>query len=113
MVPDDAGDLDEWYDPSTLAALDRAARPADIRPGVTVPASGSVAGWRRGVGSAAFLSAAMLGVRDVLEPSPDEPVIEEVDLDGERHRDLAVELYFVAGHPRLTRALVRPWLLTR
>jgi hypothetical protein len=81
-----------------------------VRTPQPVPAE-VAAGWRRGVGGAAFLTAAMLGVRDVLERRPDEAIVEEIDVADQHWPDAPVSLHFVPGAPRLTRAIVRPWLL--
>jgi hypothetical protein len=96
---------EDLYDDVTVTALDRYGRqprhvPAEV-----------AHGWRRSVGGAAFLTAAMLGVRDVLEPEVDQAVVEEIDLSGLVWRDAPVLLDFVPDAPRLTRCRVRPWLL--
>jgi len=100
-----APDLTEIYDEPTLAAVDRWGRTR--RP---VPAE-TAGGWRRGVGGAAFLTAAMLGVRDLLQATDDEPVIEEIDLDRFGDPTEPVSVFFVPGAPRATSVLCRPWLL--
>lgn len=97
--------MDDLYDDATVTALDRFGR--EPRP---VPAE-VARGWRRGVGGAAFLTAAMLGVRDVLAPDEGEAIVEEIDVSGLAWRDAPVLIDFVPGAPRLTRCRVRPWLL--
>ena len=97
--------MDDLYDDATVTALDRFGR----RPR---PVPAEVAhGWRRSVSGAAFLTAAMLGVRDVLEPDADEAIVEEIDLSGLLWRDAPVLIDFVPDAPRLIRCRVRPWLL--
>ena len=98
--------LDQVYDAETLAAVDRWARPRRIVPEETA------GGWRRGVGGAAVLTAAMLGVREALDPTDDEPIIEEIDLHRFGDPREAVSIFFVPGAPRLTRVLCRPWRLS-
>lgn len=71
-----------------------------------------VGGWRGSVGRA-VLTAAMLGLRDVLEPRSEEPVVEELDVSALARPGAAVEIDFVPGAPALTRCRVRPWLLGR
>jgi hypothetical protein len=100
--------VDDLYDDAPVAALDRhdrARREPRLVPAEVAP------GWRRGVGGAAFLTAAMLGVRDVLEPERGQAVVEEIDPTGLAWRDAPVLIDFVPGAPRLTRCRVRPWLL--
>jgi hypothetical protein len=98
--------IDEAYDEATVAAIDRWGR-APRR----VPAEVAT-GWRRGVGGAAIAAAAMLGAADVIEPKREEAIIEEIDVD-DLQRDLPVTVRIVPGVPRLTRAIVRPWLFPR
>lgn len=99
-------DFDELYDDATCAALDRStgvrrAVPAEV-----------ASGWRAGLGATALMTALALGVQDVLEPKHRDPIIEEVDLDELWNRDdLPVVYHHVAGHPRASQAIVRPWLM--
>jgi hypothetical protein len=59
-----------------------------------------------------LLTAATLGVQDVLEPRRRTPVIEEVDLDAIVLGESAPVVYHhVPGLPKASRAVVRPWLL--
>jgi hypothetical protein len=97
--------VDDLYDDATVTALDRYRREPQPVPAVVAR------GWRRSVGGAAFLTAAMLGVREVLEPQEDQAVVEEIDLSGLVWRDAPVLIDFVPDAPRLTRCRVRPWLL--
>lgn len=98
-------DFDDVYDDVTLRALDRWPRPSE-RPPPEV-----ASGWRAGVGATALLTAAALGVQDVVEPKRRVPVIEEVDVESLAHSaDAPVVYYHVPGVPKASRAIVRPWL---
>jgi hypothetical protein len=71
-------------------------------------------GWRAGLGATALLTAASLGVQDVLEPKQRTPIIEEIDLDSfALGEDVPVTYIHVPGVPRASRAIVRPWLFNR
>ena len=102
-MPDE---FDDVYDDGTRRALDRWPRTAE-------PPSPVVAnGWRAGVGATALLTAAALGVQDVLEPKRRDPIIEEVDLDTfARRDDMPVVYHHVPGLPKASRATVRAWLM--
>jgi hypothetical protein len=95
---------DELYDAATIAALDRYRRAP--RP---IPAE-VARGWRRGVGGAAILTAAMVGLADAFEPDQGEAIVEEIDLGDLAWPDAPVLVDFVPGAPKLTRCRVRPWL---
>ena len=95
---------DELYDDATIAALDRYVRTR--RPGPAQVARG----WRRTVGGGAILTAAMVGVADVLEPDQGEAIVEEIDLGDLAWPHAPVLVDFVPGAPKLTRCRVRPWL---
>lgn len=99
-------DLAEVYDDVTRAALDRwqtAPR--------SVPAAVAT-GWRAGLGATALLTAVALGVQEVLEPKRRTSVIEEIDLDTLGQSEHAPVVYHhVLGHPKASRAVVRPWLM--
>ena len=97
--------VDDLYDERTRAALDQGGRPARSPLG---PSSVS-RGWRGSIGGAAILTAAMIGVADLLEPERREPIVEEIDLAGYPRRQ-PVEVDFVPGAPALTRCRVHPWL---
>ena len=100
-------ELDDVYDDVTRAALDRWNR--SPKP---VPAE-VASGWRGGVAATALLTAVALGVQEVLEPKRRAPVIEEIDLDTLwRGDDLPVVYHHVAGHPKASHAIVRPWLFS-
>lgn len=91
--------LEDIYDRSTLAALDRAARP---RPDRRRSAPLSV--------ELALVNALMAGVAAPLAlRRDDEPVI-EVDDDRRAGRPPAVSVYLVPGAPSASVAVVRPWL---
>ena len=98
-------EFDDLYDEITLAALDRATTPR--RPVPERVASG----WRAGVGATALMTAAALGLQEVLDPKAHDPIIEELDVGTLTPRGDAPVVYFhVPGNPRASRAIVRPWL---
>jgi hypothetical protein len=99
-----AGDLEDVYDEATVAALDRSVRQPRPVPAVVA------GGWRGRLGAGAIAAAAVIGVGEALDPSRNEPVIEEVDADAPPDERLPVTVFFVPGLPRATRATVRPWL---
>jgi len=101
-------EFEDVYDDATRRALDRWSTPATrSRPDVAQ-------GWRAGLGAGALLTAAALGVQDVLEPKQRTPIIEEIDLDSfALGDDVPVTYIHVPGAPRASRAIVRPWLFTR
>lgn len=96
--------MEDLYDDITEAQLDAWHAPAR-----EVPAE-VARGWRAGVGATALLTAAALGVQEVLEPKQRTPVIEEIDLGGSAD-DAPVVYVHVPGAPKASRAIVRPWLL--
>jgi hypothetical protein len=114
-------DLDELYDAHTLAALDRASAAAD-RHGRSAgsgsaSASASAAGptgTRAGnrIAASALVTGLALGLRDVFDPPKHDPVVIEVDADGQLDPDRPVDVVLVPGAPRASRATVRPWLLS-
>jgi hypothetical protein len=98
------GELDDLYDPRTVVALDRFVRTRHPVPAVVA------AGWRGKLGAGAIVTAAMIGVGDVLDPERNEPVIEEIDDDGPVGPLQPVTVHLVPGLPSATSAVVRPWL---
>jgi hypothetical protein len=98
---------DELYDERTRAALDRGGPVGAL---VARPPRPVVSGWRGSVGGAAILTAAMIGVADVLDVERRDPVVEEIDLAGSYVPTQPVEVDFVPGAPALTRCRVHPWL---
>jgi hypothetical protein len=99
-----AGELEDVYDEATVAAVDRTVRPRRPVPAVVA------GGWRGRLGAGAIATAAMVGVGEALDPSRNEPVIEEVDVDAPPDERLPVTVFLVPGWPKATRATVRPWL---
>ncbi|HEX4819086.1 MAG TPA: hypothetical protein VFV00_02680 [Acidimicrobiales bacterium] len=101
-------EFEDVYDDITRRALDRWSAP-------TSSSGPEVArGWRAGLGATAFMTAAALGVQDVLEPKQRTPIIEEIDLDSfGLGDDVPVTYIHVPGVPRASRAIVRPWLFNR
>jgi hypothetical protein len=99
----DPFELDDLYDEPTLARFDGGGR-RRVPPEV-------VRGWRSGIGAGAIMTTAMLGVRDVVEPERRDPIIEEIDLDRLVDLDAPVVYHHIAGAPKASVAIVRPWLL--
>jgi hypothetical protein len=64
----------------------------------------------RAVGGGALLTAVALGLQEVFDPPDDEPIVEEIPSADDEPLP-AVTLLLVPGAPRLSRAIVRPWLL--
>ncbi len=94
---------EEWlYDPDELAAID-SWRPPDAQSG---DAHG-LSPVRRFSASGAVVAAAMLGLREVLEPPRDEAAV-VVEASGEPHEASApVALLFDPQSPHTTVAIVR------
>jgi hypothetical protein len=108
-VQDRAGrDLDACYDAATVARLDRRAR---TRPSVEAPRPAR-RGWSRRTATGALVTGLALGLREVLAPTEDEPVIEEIDPNGLLDREQPVWFVYVAGAPSASRIVLRPWLLS-
>ena len=97
---------DDLYDERTCAALDSGGRGGSVA--VSSPAV--VSGWRGSLGGAAILTAALVGVADVLDPERRDPIVEEIDLSARHEPTQPVEVDFVPGAPALTRCRVHPWL---
>ncbi len=97
----------DLYDERTRAALDRAGRVGSLP---TSPPRPVVSGWRGSLGGAAILTAAMVGVADVLDAERRDPIVEEIDLGRSYVPTQPVEVDFVPGAPKLTRCRVHPWL---
>lgn len=101
-------EFEDVYDDATRRALDRWLTTGST----SEPAVAH--GWRAGLGASALLTAATLGVQDVLEPKQRTPIIEEIDLDSfALGEDVPVTYIHVPGAPRASRAIVRPWLFPR
>jgi hypothetical protein len=95
---------DDLYDEVTRRRIDGAGA---ARRGVR---RGRASGPRRALSGGALLTAVALGLQEVLEPQKVKVVIEEVRSDDEPFLP-PVSLLLVPDAPRLSRALVRPWLL--
>ena len=96
--------VDDLYDELTSRRIDGAAGP---RRGVR---RAKASGPRRALSGGALLTAVALGLQEALEPEKVKVVIEEVRADDEPFLP-PVSLLLVPDAPRLSRALVRPWLL--
>ena len=97
------GDLDDLYDAPTLGRLDRAAH--------TVPARTQRRG-RGGIGATAVAAGIAFGMREILDPPEETPIIEEIDMAGLVRDDQPVTFHYVHEVPAASRAIVRPWLLS-
>ena len=93
---------DELYDELTLRRIDGVVAGRGVRRAVTGP--------RRTLGGGALLTCVALGLQEALEPEKAKPVIEEIRPSDDEGLP-AVTLLLVPDAPRLSRALVRPWLL--
>jgi hypothetical protein len=93
--------VDELYDELTLRRIDRPPR-RPVRRQATAP--------RRALGGGALFTAVALGLQEALEPDT-KPVIEEIRPADDDESLPAVSLLLVPDAPRVSRALVRPWLL--
>jgi hypothetical protein len=88
--------LEDDYDEGTLARLDAWAprRPAAPRMGHRLAAG-------------AFIAAIGLGLQEVLEDRPSEPVVEEIDA-WDDDPTVPVRLLWIADNPQATIALILP-----
>lgn len=109
MQERDPADLDGIYDPATLARLDRPVRTRSESPDGGRPTT--TGRWRRGTATGVLITGLGLGLREVLAPAPNEPVIEEIDPNGLLDREQPVRFVLVEGAPRASRIVLRPWLL--
>jgi len=100
-VHDDERDLGAIYDAETIAALDRWEPSAP-----EAPLPSRVVRWSRGSAMGAVLTGMALGLQEVLEPKRDEPIVIEVDADGEPH-DLPIRLLLDPDDPRGSLCIVR------
>ena len=91
--------MEDVYDELTLRRIDRPGRRPVRR----------ASGPRQAIGGGALLTAVALGLQEALEPES-KPVIEEIRPADDDSLP-AVSLLLVPDAPRLSRALVRPWLL--
>jgi hypothetical protein len=94
--------LESLYDDRTLELLDRGQR---RRPS-PVPSR-----WRQRTAAGAVVTALAIGVREVLEPERRDEIVEEIDTDGLLDPTLPVRYIHVAGAPKASVAIARPWLL--
>jgi hypothetical protein len=106
-VPGPPSDLESLYDEVTVARLTR-LDPADQRR-ERVRVAG--AGWRSGGAGGALVAALALGLQEVLDPRPADPVVEEVDLAGQVEPTMPVVFHYVRDDPPASLVVVRPWLL--
>lgn len=100
-------DLASLYDPATVQAIDAAGRrPEPRRPSDDLPLA------RRAVAAGGLAAAsALTGARVVFEDDDrTHRHVTEIRPDTTPRAPRRVTLYFVPNAPRLTRAVIRPWL---
>ena len=95
--------LDADYDAEVLAALDAWEPPAYLR---DRPLPSRMAMWSRSSIMGAVVTGALLGIKEVLDPPRDEPIVIEVDADGEPH-DLPIRLLLDPDDPSGSLCIVR------
>lgn len=104
-------DLDDWYDPDTVADLDRwSARHsvlhADDDHVAEAPALASrITSWSRRTTMGAVMSGMAFALQEVFEPKDQAVIVVEVDDDGLPH-DLPVQLLLDPDNPAGSLALV-------
>lgn len=82
-------DFEDLYDPETLATLDAWER---SQPEPEGPLPSRVNRWSRRTAVGMVLSGFALGLREVLDPEEDRPIVIEIDADGEPSH-LPVQLF--------------------
>jgi hypothetical protein len=97
-------ELEDLYDEPTLAALDRASGE---------PPPDRVLETRRPRLAGALLQASSLAMRDVFEAAPEKDAIAEFRPDEGDPTQQWVTFVYVAGAPRASRLIIRPWLAPR
>ncbi len=93
--------FEDLYDPETLATLDAWAQ--SEREG---PLPSRVSRWSRSTAAGMVLTGFALGLREVLDPEEDRPIVIEVDADGEPSH-LPVQLFLDPDSPAGSLCLVR------
>jgi hypothetical protein len=73
-------ELEDLYDPETLATLDAWAEP---EPDPEGPLPSRVNRWSRRTAAGMVLTGFALGLREVLDPEEERPIVIEIDADGE------------------------------
>lgn len=104
---DDTFELEEIYGPDELAAIERGSAGPTAPPGRPHPRPGGRLA-HRGVGGTVAAGLA-LGLREVFEPTPEEPHAEHWSPSSGDPGAVTVFLDF--DDPRRSVAVVRPWLL--
>ncbi len=94
-------DFEDLYDPEILAALDAWA---GSEPDGLLPSR--VNRWSRSTAAGMLLTGFALGLREVLDPEEDRPIVIEVDADGEPSH-LPVQLFLDPDSPAGSLCLVR------
>jgi hypothetical protein len=105
--PDGAGRSGSWeiedvYDPDTLAQIDRAA-------GVAAERAEEVRRGRSGM-AGMLMAGVMVGVADVLDPDRIQPEMVEFTPDHPDPESMPVQFVYVPGDPSASRLIIRRWL---
>lgn len=93
----------DWDDGEIQAALDAWEPPPHLR---DRPLPSRLSAWRRSSLLGAMAAGIPLGLREVLDPPKDEPIVIEVDADGEPH-DLPIRLLLDPDDPSGSLCIVR------
>ncbi|MCU1355566.1 MAG: hypothetical protein JWM89_984 [Acidimicrobiales bacterium] len=96
-------ELDAVYDAEVLAALDAWEPPEYLR---DRPLPSRLTTWSRKSILGAVVRGSVLGLQEVLEPKRDDPIVIEVDADGEPH-DLPIRLMLDPDSPAGSLCIVR------
>lgn len=89
-------ELDGFYDPEILAAID-AWEPVEPDP-VPAPLPSRMTSWSRKTAMGAVLTGFALGIQEVLDPEEERAIVIEVDASGEP-RDLPIQLILDPDSP--------------
>ncbi len=103
---DESDDLEPLYDPLTLAALAAYDPPVEDLGADGEPLPSKVSRWSRSTAMGMVLTGFALGIKEVLDPDHERPIVIEVDDAGEPHH-LPVELFLDPDSPAGSLCFVR------